>query len=91
MKKIRLRAIIILILLILVALFLFFPFSTGVMNDGGTVAYCAMTYSVIKWHRNMLDENGNPYVYEKTRVYIFPHNHRDIDDLWELEMEKAKN
>ena len=88
MKKIRLRTIII---LILVALFLFFPVSSGPMNDGGSVAYCAMTYSVIKWHCNMLDENGNPYIYEKTRVYFFPQNHRDIDDLWELEMEKAKN
>ncbi len=88
MKKIRLRTIVI---LILAALFLFFPISTGPMNDGGSVEYTAVTYTVVKWHRHYSDGNGNYYTYKKTSVYWFPNNFRDIDDLWELEMENAKN
>lgn len=90
MKKIRRRTIVI---LVAVALLLFFPIPSFPMSDGGSVEFRAMTYTVVKWHRILptADASGKADMYIKTSVYWFPHNHRDIDDLWELEMEKAGN
>ena len=86
MKKIRRRTVII---LVAVALLLFLPIPSPAANDGGTVEFRAMTYTVVKWRRLLPShqENGESDVYKKTSVYWFPHNFKDIDDLWELEME----
>jgi hypothetical protein len=48
-----------------------------------------MTYSIVKWHRILptADASGKADMYIKTSVYWFPHNFKDIDELWELEME----
>ena len=79
----------IVIVLIAVALLLFFPIPSPAGNDGGTVEFRAMTYSIVKWHRILptADASGKADMYIKTSVYWFPHNFKDIDDLWELEME----
>ena len=79
----------IVIVLIAVALLLFFPIPSPAANDGGTVEFRAMTYSIVKWHRILptADASGKADMYIKTSVYWFPHNFKDIDDLWELEME----
>jgi hypothetical protein len=79
----------IVIVLIAVALLLFFPIPSHAGNDGGTVEFRAMTYSIVKWHRILptADASGKADMYIKTSVYWFPHNFKDIDDLWELEME----
>ena len=79
----------IVIVLIAVALLLFFPIPSPAGNDGGTVEFRAMTYTVVRWHRLLPShqEIGGSDVYKKTSVYWFPHNFKDIDDLWELEME----
>ena len=86
MKKIRRKTVII---LAAVALLLFLPIPSPAANDGGTVEFRAMTYAVVKWHRILLtaDASGKADMYIKTSVYWFPHNFKDIDDLWELEME----
>ena len=55
---------------------------TGVMDDGGTKVYSALTYKVIKWHR--LLGMGEGY-YDATRVYVFPKNFKSVSDLWEAE------
>ena len=55
---------------------------SGVMNDGGTRVYSALTYKVIKWHRLLgMGED----CYDATRVYIFPNNFKSVSELWEEE------
>lgn len=56
---------------------LFAPIPTGVYKDGGTRSWTALTYRVVDWNRITTDD-----IYEATRVYWFPENFRDIDDLW---------
>ena len=86
MKKIRRKTVII---LVAVVLLLFLPIPFPAAGDGGTVEFRAMTYSIVKWHRILptTDASGKADMYIKTSVYWFPHNFKDIDDLWELEME----
>lgn len=59
---------------------LFIPVPSGVYKDGGTRAYTALTYKIVKWNR--LD--GLIRV-RKTEVYWFPNNFKSIDTLWEAE------
>ena len=75
-------------LCVAIALILLFPVPIK-FKDGGTVEFRAMTYTVVKWHRILptADASGKADMYIKTSVYWFPHNFKDIDDLWELEME----
>ncbi len=86
MKKIRRKTIVI---LIVVAIVLFLPIPSSAMNDGGSVEFRAMTYTVVKWHRLLpsSNESGKSDIYSKTSVYWFPLNFKNIDDLWELEMD----
>ena len=69
------------VVLVLLAV-LFVPVPVGVMDDGGTRVYSALTYKVIKWHRML--GMGEDY-YDATRVYIFPKNFKSVSDLWEEE------
>lgn len=59
---------------------LFVPIPTGVCRDGGTRTYTALTYKIIDWNR--LTDDG---IYEKTKIYFFPHNGNSIDELWKQE------
>ena len=76
MKKkiwiITMAAVLLLVLLI--------PIPTGVMKDGGTRSYTALTYKIIDWNR--ISGDG---VYQKTRVYFGKNYFKSIDELWELE------
>lgn len=65
------------VLVLLVVLFV--PVPSGVYKDGGTRAYTALTYKIVKWNR--LD--GFVRV-KKSKVYFFPNNFKSIDTLWEM-------
>lgn len=76
-KKIRIPVVVLLLLAVL-----FVPVSVGVMDDGGTRVYSALTYKVIKWHRMI--GMGDDY-YDATKVYVFPKNFKSVSELWEAE------
>ena len=79
-KKLSKKLWIPVIVLVLLAV-LFVPVQ-GVMDDGGTKVYSALTYKVIKWHRLLgMGED----CYDATRVYLFPKNFKSASDLWEAE------
>lgn len=80
-KKLSKKIWIPVVILVLLAVLLV-PVSLGVMDDGGTRVYSALTYKVIKWHRLM--GMGEDY-YDATRVYVFPNNFKSVSDLWEAE------
>ena len=67
------------IVIVLLAV-LFVPVPSGVYKDGGTRAYTALTYKVVKWNR-ILGAGGEKYT--DTSVYFFPKNFQSIDTLWE--------
>lgn len=69
------------IVLIIILFVLFIPIPSGTYKDGGTRAYTALTYKIVKWKR-LQDEEG---LYEKTRVYPFPLNFKSIGSLWYME------
>ncbi len=79
-KKKRSKKIWIPLVVLVVLAVLFVPVPAGVMDDGGTRAYSALTYKVVKWRR--LVGIGR---YENTSVYLFPNNFKSMDTLWELE------
>ena len=56
---------------------LFVPIPSGTYKDGGTRAYSALTYKIVKWQR----DTGSD-VYKATRVYWLPNNFKSIDSLW---------
>lgn len=76
---------------ILLALILFVPIPTGKYDDGGTSEYSALTYKIVKWNRFFItvdeQENSKADKYQNTSVYWFPDNQKDLDELWEIEME----
>ena len=79
------------ILIALVVLILIFPMYRGMLKDGGTKEYTALTYKVIKWHRLYdvdVDDDGSWTFYRKTRVYFFPQNLLSTEELWALEVER---
>ena len=71
----------IIVITILALLLLFIPIPTGVYKDGGTRAYTALTYKVVKWNR-LIDKNTR---YSDTSVYWLPDNFKSIDELWVIE------
>lgn len=86
-KKIIIPIIIVISLLVV----LFIPIPLGSYNDGGTFAYSALTYKIVKWNRMVpvYNEDGVPMervdLYTNTSVYWFPNNYKSIDELWEME------
>lgn len=73
------------LLLLIIPLFLFFtPFPSPVYKDGGTRAYTALTYKIVRWQR--LQDSGK--VFKKTKVYPIPLNFLTVDELWEKELEE---
>ena len=80
----KLLAVIIVIALIIV---LFVPFGYASYDDGGTVRFTSLTYSVVIWNRFVSDwSTGEMQLqkYENTCFYLFPDNFKSIDDLWEI-------
>ena len=78
-------AITITVVTVTVACLLFVPFSTIHYDDGGTVKTQALAYTVMKWNRTLtwngasVDEPD-----QRTRIYWFPQNFKDYDELWEM-------
>ncbi len=78
-KKLSKKIWIPLVVLVVLAV-LFVPVPSGVYKDGGTRAYTALTYKVVKWRR--LVGIGR---YENTSVYFLPNNFKSMSVLWEME------
>ncbi len=77
------------ILGVILCLILFTPFQVNYYDDGGTTTYTALTYTVVKWNRDVseMDADGNTVgitVYENTCVYFFPNNFKGLGELWEI-------
>ena len=68
-----------------VACLLFVPFSTIHYGDGGTEMTQALTYTVMKWNRTQTWD-GDPVnePNQRTRIYWFPHNFKNYDELWNM-------
>ena len=75
-KKILIRIAAVVLLLAI----LFVPVPGGAYKDGGTRAYTALTYKVVRWSRET--DSG---IYRATRVYWLPDNFKSIDQLWSKE------
>ena len=73
-----------LLLIIPLILILFTPVPSPVYKDGGTRAYTAPTYKIVRWQR--LQDSGK--VFKKTKVYPIPLNFLTVDELWEKELEE---
>ena len=86
MKKINKRLLILIIALTLVIV-LFVPFGYSSYDDGGTMRFTSLTYTVVKWNRYESDwSSGEMQLekYESTCFYVFPDNFKPIDELWEI-------
>ena len=70
---------------VLMLAILFVPVPAGVLKDGGTREYSALTYKIVDWNR--LTEDG---MYQKTRVYFFPECLKSLDELWEYEKDQVR-
>ncbi len=89
MKKRIMTGIIIAVLLVL-----FLPVQKRTYEDGGTRDYCALTYRIVVWNKQMIRQNKNgsgrePYTYHETSVFWIPDNFKSIDELWNIEREKS--
>ncbi len=82
MKK---KLFLILIPLILLCLILFLPIPTGVMNDGGSREFTALTYKIVRWNR-LISSEDTVETYAAWRFYPVPLNFADIDELWNREV-----
>jgi uncharacterized ion transporter superfamily protein YfcC len=85
----------ILLIVIIVALVLFVPIPRGPYDDGGTKEYVALTYRIVIWNRYniQIDENGDVVVnekYNKTSVFLFPDNSKNLDELWQMELDNME-
>lgn len=81
----------ILLIIAAILLLLFLPIPRGTLCDGGTRVYAALTYKIIVWNRIQAEPegDGDPGFYHNTSVYFFPENRLSIDELWEIEQERA--
>lgn len=66
---------------LLLAAVLFLPLPTGMIKDGGTREYRALTYKIVSWHA--IAGNGK---LEKTCVYWLPRNFSSYETLRDEEM-----
>ncbi len=75
-----------LVITVLLLAVLFAPVPRGVMKDGGTREWTALTYKIVDWNR--ISNNGT---YERTRVYFGEDRLKSIDELWALEWERIEH
>lgn len=80
------KKIIIPIIIIAMIIVLFAPLHIVTYKDGGTTAYTSLTYKVVKWNRINADS-----IFDKTDIYFFPDNFKNIDSLWSEEKAKLVN
>lgn len=71
-----------LIIILSVVLILIIPIPTGIVRDGGTKTYTALTYRIVKWNHFC----GDGEVFDETKVYLFPDNFLSLDDLIKREI-----
>ncbi|MBQ7411465.1 MAG: hypothetical protein IJW10_00965 [Clostridia bacterium] len=67
-------------LAVFVLIVLFTPFIVLHYDDGGTTTYFALTYKIVDWKKDL----DYPDVEQRTRIYFFPDNLKDLDELWEI-------
>ena len=80
------KKILIPIVIVVLSVMLFIPIPTGVYRDGGTREYTSLTYKIVDWNRLTGDT-----IYNKTKVYFFPHNFKSIDRLWYYEENEVEH
>lgn len=76
-----------LIIALALVIVLFVPFGYASYDDGGTVRFTSLTYTVVKWNRYESDWSSGEMeleLYQNTCFYIFPHNFKSLDELWEI-------
>lgn len=76
-----------LIIALALVIVLFVPFGYASYEDGGTVRFTSLTYSVVKWNRYESDWSSGEMkldLYQNTCFYLFPDNFRLLDELWEI-------
>lgn len=76
-----------LIIALALVIVLFVPFGYASYDDGGTVRFTSLTYSVVKWNRYASDWSSGEMkldLYQNTCFYVFPDNFRSLDELWEI-------
>jgi hypothetical protein len=71
---------IIVAVVVIIMLVLFFPIPIGTLEDGGSKVYSALTYKIVKWVYHNEDRSRG----YRTRVYWFPDNFMDINELREM-------
>lgn len=71
---------IIVAVVVIIMLVLFFPIPIGTLDDGGSKVYSALTYKIVKWVYHNEDRSRG----YRTRVYWFPDNIKDINELHEM-------
>lgn len=79
MKK---KLVIIILSILVVLAILTVPIPGGQMKDGGTTVYNALTYRVVNWRRIM-----DSSLYQQTRVYWLADRYKDLDTLWQEELD----
>ena len=76
-----------LIIALALVIVLFVPFGYTSYDDGGTVRFTSLTYTVVKWNRYESDWSSGEMeleFYQNTCFYIFPHNFKSLDELWKI-------
>lgn len=76
-----------LIIALALVIVLFVPFGYASYDDGGTVRFTSLTYSVVKWNRYVSDWSSGEMkldLYQNTCFYVFPDNFRSLDELWDI-------
>lgn len=76
-----------LIIALALVIVLFVPFGYASYDDGGTLRFTSLTYSVVKWNRYVSDWSSGEMkldLYQNTCFYLFPDNFRSLDEPWEI-------
>lgn len=75
--------------LIISFIVLFIPIPSSPLRDGGTRAYSALTYKIVKWNKiysqSLYSTDATLKKYQNTSVFWFPENFTDYEMLWEKE------
>ena len=76
-----------LIIALALVIVLFVPFGYASYDDGGTVRFTSLTYTVVKWNRYESDWSTGEMeleLYQNTCFYLLPDNFKSLDELWEI-------
>lgn len=75
------------IIVLAFVIILFIPFGYTSYDDGGTVRFTSLTYTVVEWNRYESDWSSGEMeieLYQNTSFYLFPHNFKSLDELWKI-------